>query len=79
MALLTIEEKKMFKQKIYAISNDLTGRKFSFNARDEIEANFKAEKWCDYHGMKIGGNFKLEETKESFDLHNEYIPKCEEI
>jgi hypothetical protein len=60
--------------KIYAIFHNYTGRKFSFNAIDEIDGNIKAEMWCDRHAMKIGGDFKVEEVKDDFDLHNEYIP-----
>lgn len=61
--------------KIYTISHEIKGRMFSFNAIDEINANIKAEMWADRHAMSIGGNFKVEETKKDFDLHNEFIPK----
>ena len=40
---------------IFSINHELKGRMFSFYAIDEIDANIKAEKWADYHAMKIGG------------------------
>lgn len=66
---------RRMKMKLYAITHELKGRMFCFNAIDEIDANIKAEIWADRHAMKIGGNFKLEETNETFDLHNEFMPK----
>lgn len=63
----------MYLQKIYALIHNESGRRFSFNARDEIEANFKAEDWVDYHGMKMGGSFRIEETDLAYDLHNDFI------
>lgn len=57
----------------FAIFHELSGRKFSFNAIDEIDANIKAENWADKHAMKIGGHFELKEVEDDFDLHNEFV------
>jgi hypothetical protein len=63
----------MYEMKIYAIFHNLSGRRFSFEARDEIDANLKAEKWCDKHGLSIGGHFEIQEVEDNFDLHNEFV------
>jgi hypothetical protein len=58
---------KIFK----VISNEL-GYKFSFNAKNEKDAESKFSNWLNYHShFRI--DYKLEETTEEKWMHNEYV------
>ena len=47
------------------------GHKFSFNAKNQEEANDKVYGYSNYHSMF--GQFYAEETTESKWMHNEYV------
>lgn len=64
--------KKKTQQKTFALICNTFGRKFSFNAKDEQDAISKAKGWCNYHSHSFN-DYKVEETTDSHDLHNEYI------
>lgn len=57
--------------KTFAIISADTGRRFSFNAKDQADAQDKLSNWMLYHSFRSG--FTAEETSETFDLHNEFV------
>ncbi len=62
--------------KTYIIKHQDFGRKFSFNAKDDKEANSKMLSWLNYHNfLSIKSEFSFEKIQETEpkDLHNEYI------
>lgn len=58
--------------KIYKVICSDFGHKFSFNAKDEVDAKKKFNNWLNYHSYRCGG-FKIEETTEEKYMHNEYV------
>lgn len=58
--------------KIYKLICKDFGHKFSFNAKDERDAEMKKNGWCRYHSFD-NRDFKVEETTEAKWMHNEYI------
>lgn len=60
------------KTKIYKVICSDFGHKFSFNAKDEKDADIKLNKWLSYHSFDKNG-YSLQETTEEKWIHNEYI------
>ena len=54
-----------------------TGPRFSFNAKNETEANDKMWNWLRYHSMTVSdGDFEVKEISDNDkvnDLHNEWV------
>lgn len=61
--------------KTFALICKTFGRKFSFHAVDQQDAESKARGWCSYHSFPFG-DYEVEEIQpggELRDLHNEYV------
>lgn len=64
----------MKQSKIFVLTCNTFGRKFSFHAKDLAEAEAKRNGWCSYHSL-YPKDFPVAETdeKEPGDLHDEYV------
>jgi len=62
----------MATQKIFKVICNTFGHKFSFNAKDDEDAERKLFTWVRYHSFQRR-DFQLEETNEEKRIHNEYV------
>ena len=59
--------------KIYTIYGS-TGKRFSFNAKDQKDAEDKLWNWLRYHSMtRIADEFEVKETPNETYLNNEWV------
>ena len=58
--------------KIYKVICKEFGHKFSFNAKDENDAERKLSEWVSYHSH-LRRDYTLEETTDGKWIHNEYV------
>lgn len=57
--------------KVYKMISKDFGWKFSFNAKNDADAQDKVWDYSDYHSMH--GQFSYEETDDTSRIHNEYV------
>jgi hypothetical protein len=67
-------KKKEAHKEVYKLISNEMGHKFSFHAKDQVDAENKKRDWCSYHSLP-SRDFTVEESHDADPIwiHNEYM------